>query len=91
MDSKLKLGSKYRIGPHNIDIPRAASAASIIIAYVLGESHLEKREKGLGTQIIFEQSNKNVEYLMWFHNYLSVRGYCNPQKPKLLAARYKNK
>lgn len=75
-----KLGSKDRIGPHNIDI------ISLIIGSVLGDSHLEKREKGPrseGTRIIFEQSNKNVEYLMWFHNYLSVRGYCNSQKPKL--------
>ena len=72
-----KLTSNDRIGPHNIDI------ISIIIGSVLGDTHLEKRSKGIGTRIIFEQSNKNVEYLMWFHNYLSSRGYCNPQKPKL--------
>ena len=77
VDSKLKLSSLNRIGPHNIDI------ISLIIGSVLGDSHLEKRNKGLGTRIKFEQSNKNVEYLMWFHNYLSIRGYCNPQKPKL--------
>ena len=72
-----KLTSHQRIGPHNIDI------ISIIIGSVLGDSHLEKRSKGLGTRIIFEQSNKNVEYLMWFHNYLSIRGYCNSKRPKL--------
>nr|YP_010714076.1 hypothetical protein P2X57_mgp26 [Fuscoporia gilva]WDD39639.1 hypothetical protein [Fuscoporia gilva] len=72
-----KLTSYQRIGPHNIDI------LSIIIGSVLGDTQLEKRSNGLGTRILFEQSNKNVEYLMWFHNYLSSRGYCNPNKPKL--------
>jgi hypothetical protein len=70
-----KLTSNQRIGPHNLDI------LSMIIGSTLGDTHLEKR--GKGTRIIFEQSNKNIEYLMWFHNYLSVRGYCNIQKPKL--------
>jgi hypothetical protein len=72
-----KLVSSNRIGPHNIDI------ISIIVGSVLGDSHLEKRSNGIGTRIIFEQSNKNVEYLMWFHSYLSTRGYCNINKPKL--------
>jgi ubiquinol-cytochrome c reductase cytochrome b subunit len=72
-----KLKSIERIGPHNIDI------ISIIMGSTLGETHLEKRNKGIGTRIKFEQSNKNVEYLMWFHNYLASRGYCNNQIPKL--------
>ena len=67
----------YRIGPHNIDI------ISIIIGSTLGDTHLEKRNNGIGTRVIFEQSNDNVEYLMWFHNYLSSRGYCSNTKPKL--------
>lgn len=74
---QIKLNSSHRIGPHNKDI------LSIIIGSVLGDSHLEKRNNGLGTRIIFEQSNKNVEYLMWFHNYLASKGYCSIQKPKL--------
>jgi len=77
LTGNLKLSSKKRIGPHNLDI------ISMIIGSTLGDSHLEKRKKGIGTRIIFEQSNKNVEYLMWFHSYLSIRGYCNPNKPKL--------
>ena len=72
-----KLTSKERIGPHNIDI------ISLIIGSTLGDSHLEKRKNGIGTRVIFEQSNRNVEYLMWFHSYLSSRGYCNSTKPKL--------
>ena len=66
-----------RIGPHNKDI------VSLIVGSTLGDSHLEKRAGGIGTRVIFEQSSKNVEYLMWFHNYFSDRGYCNPKKPKL--------
>jgi len=72
-----KLKSIERIGPHNIDI------ISIIMGSTLGDTQLEKRNKGIGTRINFEQSNKNVEYLMWFHNYLASRGYCNNQLPKL--------
>jgi hypothetical protein len=76
-DNNNKLTSDQRIGPHNLDI------ISIIIGSILGDSHLEKRKRGIGTRIIFEQSNKNVEYLMWFHSYFSIRGYCKSQKPKL--------
>lgn len=43
----------------------------------------EKRKKGIGTRIIFEQSNRNVEYLMWYHKFFSTRGYCTLNKPKL--------
>ena len=71
------LTSKERIGPHNIEI------ISMIIGSTLGETHLEKRNNGIGTRVIFEQSNNNVEYLMWFHNYFSSRGYCSNTKPKL--------
>ena len=72
-----KLTSKERIGPHNIDI------ISIIIGSTLGNTQLEKRKNGIGTRVIFEQSNNNVEYLMWFYNYLLSRGYCSNIKPKL--------
>ena len=80
-----KMVSYDRIGPHNIDI------ISIIVGSVLGDSHLEKRSRGVGTRIIFEQSNRNVEYLMWFHSYFSCRGYCNPEKPKALTQKNKTK
>ena len=75
--SSNKLTSKERIGPHNLDI------ISIIIGSTLSDSHLEKRKNGIGTRVIFEQSNRNVEYLMWFHAYFSSRGYCSSIKPKL--------
>jgi hypothetical protein len=53
-----KITSKERIGPHNIDI------ISIIIGSTLGDTQLEKRTNGIGTRVIFEQLNNNVEYLM---------------------------
>jgi LAGLIDADG DNA endonuclease family len=70
-----KLTSYERIGPHNIDI------ISIIVGSTLGDSHLEKRKRGIGTRVKFEQCSKNIEYLMWFHKYLSIRGYCMTKKP----------
>jgi len=73
----LKINSNERIGPHDIDI------ISMIIGSLLSNSQLDRRANGIGTRVIFEQSNNNVEYLMWFHNYLSIRGYCNNTKPKL--------
>lgn len=77
LSNKSQIKSDKRIGPHNIDI------ISLIIGSLLGDSHLEKRGKGIGTRVILEQSNKNVEYLMWFHQYLSSRGYCRKEKPVL--------
>jgi hypothetical protein len=76
-NSNIKINSSKRIGPHNLDI------ISIIVGSTLSDTHLEKRNNGIGTRIIFEKSNKNVEYLMWFHSYLSSRGYCNSKKPIL--------
>lgn len=72
-----KISSNKRIYPHNIDI------LSLIVGSTLGDTHLEKRKNGIGTRVLFEQSNKNVEYLMWFHNFLSSRGYSTENKPKL--------
>ncbi len=79
-ESNAKLRSNQRIGPHAIDV------ISVIIGSTLGDSRLRlaKRKKALGTRIIFEQSNRNVEYLMWFHTFFATRGYCSPEKPRLL-------
>lgn len=73
----VKLRSWQRIGPHNIDV------LSVLIGSILGNSQLEKRNKGKGTRVIFEQYHSNVEYLMWFHKLFSIRGYCSPNKPRL--------
>lgn len=72
-----KINSNKRIGPHNIEI------IQVIIGILLGDGHLEKRNTGIGTRLIIEQTNKNVEYLMWLYNYFYKQGYCSSLKPKL--------
>ena len=73
-----RLRSDLRIGPHNEDV------ISVLIGSILGDTHLERRERGIGTRVIFEQCNRNVEYIMWFHKFFSSRGYCSLSKPKLI-------
>ncbi len=70
-----KIPSTQRIGPHNLEI------IQVLIGSLLGDSHLEKR--GEGVRVKFEQTSRNVEYLIWFHKFLAFRGYCSDTKPKL--------
>jgi LAGLIDADG DNA endonuclease family/NADH-Ubiquinone oxidoreductase (complex I), chain 5 N-terminus len=72
-----KINSNKRIGPHNVEI------IQVIIGSLLGDGHLEKRNKSIGTRLIIEQTNNNVEYLMWLYNYFYKQGYCTSLKPKL--------
>jgi hypothetical protein len=72
-----KINSNKRIGPHNVEI------LQVIIGSLLGDGHLDKRNKGIGTRLIIEQTNQNVEYLMWLYNYFYKQGYCSSLKPKL--------
>ena len=53
-----KIHSHKRIGPHNID------TIQVIIGSLLGDGHLEKRSNSIGSRLIIEQTNQNVEYLM---------------------------
>ena len=71
----LNIRTKNRIGPHNFDI------LSLIVGSLLGDSNPEKRCNG--TRFRIQQEDSNVEYLMWFHKFLAVRGYCNNNKSKL--------
>jgi ubiquinol-cytochrome c reductase cytochrome b subunit len=74
----LEIGKKKsleRIGPHNYEV------LCLIYGSLLGDSFAEYRGKGV--RIVFQQESSNVEYLMWFHKFLSDRGYCSPNKPKL--------
>ena len=77
VNNRSKLRSDLRIGPHNIDV------LSVLMGSILGDTHLEKRKKGIGSRIIFEQCNRNVEYIMWYHKFFSTRDYCSLNKPKL--------
>jgi ubiquinol-cytochrome c reductase cytochrome b subunit len=79
-----KIHSHKRIGPHNIDI------LQIMYGTLLGDGHLEKRSKGIGTRLILEQTSRNVEYLMWLYNQFFLRGYCTNSKPKLFTRIMKN-
>jgi ubiquinol-cytochrome c reductase cytochrome b subunit len=53
-----KIHSHKRIGPHNLNV------IQVIIGSLLGDGHLEKRSKGIGSRLILEQTSRNVEYLM---------------------------
>jgi hypothetical protein len=77
-----KIPSNLRIGPHNFNV------IQVLIGSLLGDGHLEKR--GIGVRAKFEQTNRNVEYLIWFHKFFASQGYCSEQKPKLFKQIKKN-
>lgn len=64
-----------RIGPHDQII------YSIIFGSLLGDAHAEKRNGN--TRISFYQESTHLSYLIWLHDLLSSRGYCNPILPKI--------
>jgi ubiquinol-cytochrome c reductase cytochrome b subunit len=73
-----------RIGPHDKDI------YSIIFGSLLGDAHAERRKGGVGTRISFQQENPHVSYLLWLHNFLASRGYCNETIPTVQTRLGKN-
>jgi len=75
--ANIKYNGWKRIGPHNIDI------LSIIFGSLLGDGHGEKRPGGVGTRITFYQEETHVKYLLWLHNLISIKGYCNTSIPKI--------
>jgi ubiquinol-cytochrome c reductase cytochrome b subunit len=79
-----KLRGIYRIGPHNQEI------ISIIFGSLLGDAYGEKRSENGGTRISFFQESTHVSYLLWLHNYLSIRGYCNTNIPLITTRLGKN-
>jgi len=40
--------------------------------------------------LIIEQTNRNVEYLMWFYQFFKEKGYCSNKPPKLFKRIRKN-
>ena len=54
---------------------------SLVIGSLLGNSYLEKNEKGV--RIVFIKCSGNIEYLMQFYKYLIGIGYCKSKKPRL--------
>jgi hypothetical protein len=71
----IKLKSNQRIGPHDFEV------LSILIGSLLGDAYAEKH--GNGTRFCFQQEELNSSYLIWFHEFLSKRGYCQKTVPKL--------
>ena len=71
----IKLKSNQRIGPHDFEV------LSILIGSLLGDAYAERH--GNGTRFCFQQEKLNSSYLIWFHEFLSERGYCNKTVPKL--------
>jgi ubiquinol-cytochrome c reductase cytochrome b subunit len=70
-----KIRSTNRIGVHNYDI------LSIIFGSLLGDAQAEKH--GNGNRITFYQENTHKYYLLWLHNLISSKGYCNENIPVL--------
>jgi hypothetical protein len=80
--TSIKIPSLNRIGPHNFEV------IQVLIGSLLGDRHLEKR--GEGIRVKFEQTNRNVEYLIWFHTFFAKQGYCSSKSPKLFKQIKKN-
>jgi ubiquinol-cytochrome c reductase cytochrome b subunit len=53
----------------------------LLFGCLLGDCYGQKRSNS--TRFAFKQCSANVEYLMWFHEFLASRGYCSPNKPVL--------
>jgi ubiquinol-cytochrome c reductase cytochrome b subunit len=80
--SNKDIRSIKRIGPHNKDI------LEFIQGSLLGDGYLEQH--GNGSRLCLEQEASNKAYLLWSHNFLAERGYCNQTLP-LIKSRIGNK
>jgi hypothetical protein len=60
---------------HNIDV------LSLLFGSLLGDSRAECRNKK-SIRFILQQENTNMEYLFWYHRFLSNRNYCSEKEPK---------
>jgi hypothetical protein len=69
--------SHKRIGPHNYDI------LCFIFGAVLSDAYAERH--GNGTRIVLQQESSNMEFLTWYNNFLSIRGYTNCKEPAILS------
>ena len=77
LNSVIRYKGWQRIGPHNFDI------ISIIFGSLLGDGHAERRIGGVGTRITFYQESSHIKYMLWLHDLISKRGYCNIMAPKV--------
>jgi ubiquinol-cytochrome c reductase cytochrome b subunit len=54
---------------------------SILICSLLGDSSAYKDPRGNGTNIRFNYSTVNIEYILYLHKLISDLGYCSPKLP----------
>jgi ubiquinol-cytochrome c reductase cytochrome b subunit len=59
--------SDKRIGPHDFEV------LSFIFGAILSDAQAERH--GNGTRIVLQQESSNMEFLTWYNNFLTVRGY----------------
>jgi hypothetical protein len=76
-----KLRNRFNIFARNITNVNNNESTSLIIGSLLGNSYLEKNEKGV--KIILIKCSGNIEYLMKFYNYFNSIGFCKSKKPHL--------
>ena len=63
-------------------------AVSVLVGNLLQDGHAEKR--GNATRLTVHMSSKNAEYCFWLHTFFKEKGYCSPQKPKIIKQIGKN-
>lgn len=75
MQKNIKTINNYTV--HNMDV------LSMLFGSLLGDSWAECRNKKTkSVRFILQQENSNMEYLFWYHHFLSTRNYCSSQVPK---------
>lgn len=65
-----------RIGPHS------KSLLSVLVGNLLGDGWGEKRLSA--SRFHIHMSSRNVDYLYWLHKFYSQKGYCSPERPRVL-------
>ncbi len=67
----------------NLNINNSKEKISLILGSLLGNSYLEKNEKGV--RLVFVKCSGNIEYLVKFYNYFYNIGWidCKSNKPRL--------
>ena len=80
---KFKAASKVQDNSNIGGVPLNKENISLIVGSLMGNSYLEKSEKGV--RIIFIKCNGNIEYLMKYFNYFYNIGWidCKSNKPLL--------
>lgn len=72
-----KMQTKYRIGPHNVDV------ISVLVGSLLGDGYANQTKALIkGTNFRYKQSAVHKEYLFWLYEFFYSRGYCMNTGPR---------